>query len=278
MSQNGSPNPRTIQVRCTQLSPIIGDLDGNLRRIDTEIAHAVRDGIDLLVLPELATSGYNLTETEAREAAWAADGAELGGLAEQLRGSGTTVVFGFPELAAGSLYNSAAILTPDSPPVVYRKLHLWNTEKLIFTPGEDLPPVVETPAGRLAAIVCYDLEFPELPRTVALAGAEILAVPTNWPLHEQPSDERAAEVIHAMAAAQASGMIVACCDRAGEERGVSWMQGTSIVAADGWPVRASLDEDQRLDAALVLDPGRHQTSERNHHFLDRRPELYRVTE
>ncbi len=83
-------------------------------------------------------------------------------------------------------------------------------------------------------VICYDLEFPELTRAVALAGAQLLAVPTNWPLVPRPDGERPPEAIVAMAAARVNRMAVACADRLGTERGLEWTGGATIIGVDGW--------------------------------------------
>ena len=89
---------------------------------------------------------------------------------------------------------------------------------------------------RIGVAICYDLEFPEVTRRLALAGAELIAVPTNWPLVDRPPGERPPEVVIAMAAARVNRVAIACCDRAGTERGQRWTEGPTIIAADGWPV------------------------------------------
>lgn len=264
---------RAVRIRCTQLSPKIGAVAENLAAIERELSRAAADGVDLLVLPELAVCGYAMTPDEARAAALRADSSVLQRWGELLAGTTTTAVVGFCEDGGAALYNSAAAIVPGAAPVVYRKLHLWNTEKLIFAPGDERPPIVETPAGRLGVIICYDLEFPELPRSLALDGAELIAVPTNWPLRPKPAGERPQEVVHAMAAAQASAVVIACCDRAGEERGTSWTEGTAVVGADGWP-RGAVGADGRLDVEVELAPERRRLGERNDLFGDRRPEFY----
>ncbi|MCL2804127.1 MAG: carbon-nitrogen hydrolase [Micrococcales bacterium] len=258
-----------------QLSPKIADVAANLAAIAQELERAARDQVELLVLPELATCGYSMTPKEARACSLAVEDEVLQGWSELLAGSNTTAVIGFCENAGEVLYNSAAVIVPGAAPVAYRKLHLWDTEKLIFAPGTNEPPVLQTPAGALAVIICYDLEFPEIPRSVALRGAEILAVPTNWPMRTKPEGERPQEIIHAMAAAQASGIIIACCDRAGDERGVSWTEGTSVVDTDGWP-SGGPGPDGRLDVEAVLSSRRRQIGERNDLFADRRPEFYQT--
>ncbi|MFT4220196.1 MAG: nitrilase-related carbon-nitrogen hydrolase [Microbacterium sp.] len=264
---------KTVRIRCTQLSPRIGAVADNLTRIDSELAQAAADAVDLLVLPELATCGYAMTAEEARAAALPADGEVLRGWAESLAGTTTTAVIGFCEDGGDVLYNSAAVVAAGAEPVVYRKLHLWDTEKLLFSAGGQRPPIVRTPAGALGVMICYDLEFPELPRSLALEGAEMIAVPTNWPSRARPGGEHPHEIVHAMAAAQASALAIACCDRAGDERGLSWTEGTAVVGPDGWPI-GELDADSRLDVEVELPAARTKTSGRNDLFGDRRPEFY----
>ena len=121
----------------------------------------------------------------------------------------------------------------------YRKTHLWDREKLIFTPGDALPPVVKTEHGDIAMMVCFDVEFGELTRRVALDGAELIAAPVNWPLFPRPDGERPGEVITAMSTARTNKIAVACCDRAGVERGQQWTEGSAIVDPDGWVVASA---------------------------------------
>jgi predicted amidohydrolase len=157
---------------------------------------------------------------------------------------------------------------------VYRKLHLWDGEKLLFAPGSAPPPVLDTRVGRVGVVICYDLEFPELTRAVALEGAQLLAVPTNWPLVPRPDGERPPEAVVAMAAARVNRMAVACADRMGTERGLEWTGGATIVGVDGW-VAAETREPGLLVADLDLAPALDKRlTERADAFGDRRPELY----
>ena len=99
----------------------------------------------------------------------------------------STVVAGFCELGEdGRLYNSAAVVSGDAVLAVYRKAHLWDAEKLVFTPGGGPPPVVDLPFGRVGLMICYDLEFPEWVRLAALGGADLIAAPVNWPAMPVP--------------------------------------------------------------------------------------------
>jgi predicted amidohydrolase len=269
----------TVRVACHQLAPVIGDLDGNRRRALAAIDAAAAAGARIVVLPELVTSGYVFRDAdEARAFAEPADGPTLAGWAERATAHGLVVAGGFAEDAGdGRLYNSAALLDAGGVRAVYRKVHLWDRESLVFTPGDAPPPVLDTPHGRIGLLVCYDLEFPEWVRTVALARAELLCVPTNWPREPRPAGERPMEVQRAMVAAATNRMAVACCDRCGTERGVEWVAGSAIAGPDGW-LRAgppAVAEPTLLLADLDLAATRDKaTGPRNDVFADRRPALY----
>jgi predicted amidohydrolase len=269
----------TIRVACHQLAPVVGDLDGNRARALAAIEAAATAGAQVVVLPELASSGYVFRDAEeARELAEPADGPTLGGWAGAARAHGVVVVGGFAEAGDdGRLYNSAALVDAGGVRAVYRKAHLWDREQLCFTPGDERPPVLDTAFGRIGLMVCYDLEFPEWVRTVALRGAELLCVPTNWPRTPRPAAERPMEVLRAMVSASTNRMAVAACDRCGTERGVEWVAGSVIAGPNGWllagpppeAVPALLLADVDLAAARDKAIG-----PRNDVLRDRRPALY----
>ncbi len=108
----------------------------------------------------------------------------------------------------------------------------------------------------------YDLEFPEWTRTLALAGADLIAVPTNWPLVPEPVGERAPEVV------------IATGNRTGTERGQAWTSGTAIVGADGWVLAETLEATE-VSADIDLLASRQKALASQAHLLDdRRPQLY----
>lgn len=267
-----SADNRAVRVRCHELGPAVGDLGRNCRLIEDSLREAMAAGVQLLVLPELATSGYNITADEGRRCALTADSTEFQRWARMLSPDAVLVV-GFCESGGGNLYNSAVVIAHTGVIQTYRKTHLWDTEKLIFTAGSTPPTVINTPVGRLGVLICYDLEFPEMPRQLALAGADLIAVPTNWPWVDRPAGERPAEVIQAMAAARASSVAIACCDRGKEERGTTWTEGTSIAGTDGW-LLGTKNQPGELDVTVDLSASRRAISPRNHVSDDRRPELY----
>lgn len=263
-----------ITVTCVQLAPVVGDVAGN--RELTTAAVAAAAGADVIVLPELAVSGYDFDSVEQAEAsAITADDPVFAEWAAA--GEGAVVVGGFAERDdAGVLRNSAMLVDGTGRRVVYRKTHLWDDEALFFVPGDEPPPIVDTAAGRIGVIICYDLEFPELTRSLALRGAELLTVPTNWPLVDRPDGEHPPERIIAMAAARVNRIAVACSDRTDNPGGRRWTEGTAIVDANGWTVTEPITGSGAVTARIDLDVARaKKISARNHVFDDRRPAIYR---
>lgn len=265
------------RIHCRQLAPVIADLPANRTLTCAAIHASITAGAQIVVLPELATSGYLFTCTaEARSVAITPQDDLFGEWAALAAEGSAVVIGGFCEQGpGGGVYNSAAVVDATGVLAVYRKLHLWDTEKNIFTPGAEAPPVLDTPFGRIAVIICYDLEFPELTRSVAIRGADLLAVPTNWPLVDRPPGERPPEVQIGIAAARVNRMSIACCDRTGTERGQEWTAGTTIINEQGWVVSTAGDSDiAAADLDLTLSRDKSLT-ERAHLFRDRRPEFYR---
>jgi len=266
-------------VACCQLAPKIGDLTFNRTLTERAIRSAALQGAHVVVLPELVQSGYLFADhREALSLSETSEGPTLqrwGALARELN---IVVVGGFCERLAGNeLANSAAMIDAQGLRAVYRKAHLWDAEREIFTAGTAAPPVVETVHGRIGMLICYDLEFPEWVRLPALAGADLLCAPVNWPDGPRPLTERPAEVVRVQANASVNRMFVAACDRHGHERGVSWVQGSVIVDADGYPLAGPAEQggEQILLATLNLAEARNKRiSERNDLHRDRRPSLY----
>lgn len=266
-------------VACCQLAPKIGDLAYNRTLTERAIRQAALQGAHVVVLPELVQSGYVFADrSEALSLAETADGPTLQLWQALARELNLVIVGGFCERLPGDeLANSAAMIDANGLRAVYRKAHLWDAEKDIFTPGDTPPPVVETLHGRLGMLICYDLEFPEWVRLPALAGADLLCAPVNWPDGPRPQTERPAEVLRVQANASVNRMFIAACDRYGHERGVGWVQGSVIVDADGYPLAGPAEQggEQMLLATLNLAEARNKRiSARNDLHRDRRPQLY----
>ncbi|MDH4652786.1 nitrilase family protein [Pseudomonas sp. BN606] len=270
---------RNLKVACCQLAPKIGDLAHNRRIAERAIRAAALQGARVVVLPELVQSGYVFHDlAEALASAEAVDGPTLQLWQALARELGIVIVAGFCErLDDQRVANSAALVDATGVRALYRKAHLWDAENAIFTTGNEPPPVVETAFGRIGVMICYDLEFPEWVRLPALAGADLLCAPVNWPDGPRPPIERPAEVVRVQANAAVNRLFIAACDRHGSERGVNWVQGSVIVDPDGYPLAGPAEEggEQILVATLNLDEARNKRiSQHNHLHEDRRPELY----
>ncbi|MFN2582928.1 MAG: nitrilase-related carbon-nitrogen hydrolase [Candidatus Dormibacteria bacterium] len=278
---------RPVRIAAAQYEPHVGDVENN-RALAVHWARTAADrGAQLIVLPELASSGYVFADED--DAAASAESIEHGPLVAALRDvcreHGCVVVTGVNEQAGTCRHNSAVLIGADGPLATYRKLHLYYNEKSWFEPGTQLP-IADTPFGRIGMIICFDLWFPEPARALALAGADVIAVPTNWVASFKPTvwDDRGycqGDYV-AMATAAQNGVVMACADRIGLERDVRFIGASIIVGTDGWPVAgpASKDQPELLIADVDLDDvakARRRTP-RNHLMDDRRPEAYHVHE
>jgi predicted amidohydrolase len=165
---------------------------------------------------------------------------------------------------------------------VYRKAHLFYDEQSYFEPGDSGFPVFDLPFGKVGMLVCYDLWFPEAARVLALAGADVICVPTNWVANfrRRVADERGWIMGNyaSVAVATQNQVFVAAADRIGLEREIEFIGSSCIVGPDGWMLAgpAARGDEALLLADLDLRQAavRKQRTPRNHAFGDRRPELY----
>jgi predicted amidohydrolase len=268
----------TTTTAACQVRIDIDDPEGNRRAVVAAVAAAVASDARLVVLPELVLSGYMFADlAEAQAKAEPLDGSTVRLLRTLSAEHGIVLVAGFLERSdAGRPYNSLVVVDRGQLLAVYRKTHLWGTEKIIFAAGEDRAPVVDTSVGRVAAMICYDLEFPEMVRDVALRGAQIVVAPSNWPRISVPRGERAPEIVKAQASAAVNRVFVVVADRWGSERGVEWIGGSLICDVEGYPVvgpanggEALLVADLELTRADDKRVGPHNAA-----FADRRADLY----
>lgn len=226
-----------IPVACCQVALDIEDPAGNTNAVLAAIERAAQGGARVIVCPELANSGYVFcSPEEARARALLGDLSSdfLAQVAQASRRFGVVVAVGFCERSGQELYSSAAVIDGGQLLGVYRKTHLWDREKLVFTPGDCPPQVVDTSCGRFAVAVCYDIEFPETIRLAAQAGAIAVLAPVNWPAHPPvPGLPFPLEIAKAVAAAAQYRVSMVIADRAGTERGVAWEGSSAIIHPGG---------------------------------------------
>ena len=275
-----------IRTAVCQYAPVLGDLPTNVAKGARAIREAAENGADLIVLPEMANSGYVVnSSSEARALAERPEDSPAAAswlkLAQEY---GAYIVAGFGEKVSDTeLYNSALILGPSGILGSYRKTHLFYEEKLYYRPGDLGFPVFELPFGRIGILICYDLRFPEASRILALRGADVICVPTNWVSMMTPDRLWDAQGYCqanyvAIANAAMNQVFMACADRVGEERGVKFLGCSLIIDPAGTPLAgpASADGDEVLVAEVNLSTARRakHRNDLNHTWLDRRTDLY----
>ncbi|CAM3311653.1 nitrilase family protein [Paracoccus nototheniae] len=245
------------------------------------IEKAADAGASVIILPELANSGYVF---RSRSEAFSLselipDGPSSRAWAEVAARRRIYLVAGMAERESNRLYNSAVIIGPSGIIGTYRKLHLWGDENLWFEAGNLGVPVFATPFGRLGVAICYDSWFPEVFRLAAVQGADLVCVPTNWvPIPGQAEGQKPmANILH-MAAAHSNSIIIACADRVGIERGQPFLGHSLIVSHTGWPVAgpASGDKEEILCGEVDLSAARKDRNWNsfNHPLRDRRTDVY----
>jgi predicted amidohydrolase len=266
-----------LRVAACQIDPQLGEVDANLERIATAVADAAAAGASFIVLPEAAVTGYAFASlAEALPVARRAESAEkmLAGLVATHR---VTIVCGTLEASGDEVFNVALVLLPDGRRYRYRKIHLpFLGIDRFATPGPDAPSVIEMDGLRFGVLICYDLRFPEAARICALEGADLIALPTNWPVGVPFHPD-----LFAPARAAENHCYVLACDRVGTERGTTFMGRSVLFDPDGQRLAIASDTDEEL---LIADidpllarathvsrrPGEHEWDTIN----DRRPGLY----
>lgn len=273
-----------MRIAVAQIEPEIAALERNLTVTLDAVERAAAAGADIVVLPELSSSGYVFRSRQ--EAFDAAEVIGEGPCTRAWAAAAAThsmyIVAGVTERDGDALYNTAVLFGPDGLLAVYRKVHLWDEEALYFEPGNKGFPVVTTPIGRIGMMICYDGWFPESYRALVDQGVDVVCVPTNWvPIPGQKPGQPGMATILTMANAHCNGIIVAAADRVGTERGQDFIGQSVIVDHTGWPLvgPASPIDPELLVADVDVAEARRSRSwgSFNNPVKDRRPEAYATT-
>jgi predicted amidohydrolase len=274
-----------VKVAVVQFEPRVGveNLQRNADAVKERILQAAGNGANLIVLPELATTGYvfNTREEAFAHSEPIHDGATVVLLSRLARELDLYLVACIVERDGDRLFDTAVLIGPSGYIGRYRKTHLWNTEKLWFTPGDEGYDVFDTPIGRIGLLVCWDIWFPETARIVSQMGADIICIPTGWvwtppPLYDASGVCMAAHLT--ITAAHVNNVFIATADRIGEERGAGFMGNSLIASTNGWPIDriAGPDEDTIIYADVDLTASRTAPiwNHLNDLHRDRRTDLY----
>jgi len=265
-----------MRVAVAQIDPKLGEPGRNLDVCISRMEEAAAAGAQLIVLPECAIPGYMFdSPDEAMPFAEEVPGPATAVLEQESRRLGIHVVCGLLERDGDALRNCAAFVGPDGLIGKYWKTHLPFLGVDRFTvPGDEFP-VYETPLGRIGVEICYDLRFPEVTRTLALKGADLVAHPTNFPMAARIQTE-----LITTARAAENRIYLLTANRCGTERWAEFCGRSQIV--DPYGVRlaetgvsgetllvADVEVEKARDKDYVI-PGEYEL----YLFGHRRPELY----
>jgi predicted amidohydrolase len=274
-----------VRVAVVQLDPQVGveRLKANAEHAVEAAGRAVAQGADVVVLPELVTTGYSF-ENRAEAYAHAEpvpDGDTVRMWEAFAAEHDVHVVAGLVEQDGVRLFDTAVLVGPGGYVGRYRKTHLWFREKLWFTPGDEGFPVFETPIGRIGLLICWDIWFPEVPRLLAQQGADLICSVNNWVWTPPPlfdASGRPMATYLTMTAAHVNNVFIAAADRVGVERGAKFLGCSVIAGTNGWPIGevAGAEGEQILLADLDLSAARSAPvwNELNDLLRDRRTDLY----
>lgn len=232
---------------------------------------ASRDGSRLLVLPELFLTGYNIGQAALRREAEPADGPSAEAAARIAGAHGLALLYGYPEQGeGGAIHNSALLIGPDGQRLAnYRKTHLFgDMERATFTPGSDAFVLADVAGLRVGILICYDVEFPEMVRGLALRGADVVAVPTAC---MEPYDFVPQIMVRTRAFENQVFLIYA--NRCGKEGAIAYLGQSCIVAPDGSVLARAGVEDALLVATLD-HAGMGESRLLNTYLQDRLPRHY----
>ena len=267
-----------VRVAALQFDPHIGEVERNLEVLGRAVAAAASLGVTLAVAPEAAITGYCFDSSdEAMAVARKATEVAVHRVSELAKTFGVDLVAGTIEADGTALFNTAIIASADGRHWAYRKTHLPYLGVDRFVTAGDQPPfVVDLGYVRLGVIICYDLRFPEAARTCALEGADLIALPTNWPVGVDFHPD-----LFMPARAAENHCYVLAADRIGLERGTQFIGRSRVVDFNGVCVAeasrtdpetliADIDPTASRVTRVALRPGEHEWDT----IRDRRPLLY----
>ena len=261
-----------MRLALWQCAPRTDGVSAALRDLDAMADRARLQGADVLLTPEMFLTGYAIGAEAARASALTVEGATMGEVAEIARRRGIALAVGFPERAPDGRVHNALILFDKRGGLLtsYRKTHLWGeVDRAQFSAGASLPGVVELAGWPVSLAICYDVEFPELVRASALAGADLVLCATASML---PYTTVSTQIVPTRA--EENEIAVAYANYAGSE-GEQVYYGLSTVAGpDGTVIAQAPQAGEHLLVADLDAEALAAHRSRIMHIRDRRPDLY----
>jgi predicted amidohydrolase len=267
-----------MKIAGVQMDVELGNIKHNLNRIAAFTSEAAEQGAELIVFPECVSTGYCFESLEeANSYAEAIPGSSIERVHAICSEHQVHVVFGLLERAGENLFNACACMGPSGLIGTYRKVHLPALGVDHFTTPGDRPFAVHAVGeANIGMNICYDASFPEASRVMALDGADLIVLPTNWPPGAEPTADY---VINARASENKVFFIAV--NRVGMERGFGFIgkskicdvHGNNLAMADHTRetiIYADIDPHDARNKRIERVPGKHSIDR----FADRRPEMY----
>jgi predicted amidohydrolase len=256
----------TVRVGCFQAASVPDDVEENTAVLSRTLLAAKDLGVELVIAPELFITGYNVANPISGypQSQWLEEVSKL------CLEYGVALILGGPEVQGSVVFNSSYFIDDCGRLLdIYRKTHLFgDDERAAFAAGDEMPKVIDFHGIKIAIMICYDVEFPEMVRSAAVRGADLVAVPTA----QMVPFTFVAESLIATRAWE-NQIYVAYANHDAQERGLKYVGRSSICAPDGSQM-ASCTYGSHLLVADI-DPVTVSESQRQNPYLkDRRPELY----
>ena len=269
-----------MKISFAQFSPLHGDTAATTALVAEKSREAAAQGAALIVWPECFLTGGSFDDRASLRAA--AVDIEAGGLDPILsaaRETGIHIVVGFYQKRGEQALNTAALIGPGGIIGLHHKMHLpfMIGDRFVDIPEIETPSVFDTPIGKIGLAICYEIRFPEVARTLALAGAELIALPAAWPeaariLPDLFSRVRAAENFVYFLSANRNDM----------DDGMQFMGNSHVIGPDGQEIlnagmadgifMVDVDLDRARVKSIIRDPGVYEV----HPWRDRRPQDYAI--
>ncbi|SMO96367.1 carbon-nitrogen hydrolase family protein [Paracoccus laeviglucosivorans] len=269
-----------MKISFAQFSPVHGDTAATTRLVAEKSREAATTGARLIAFPECFLTGGSFDDRDSLlAAAIDIERGDLDPIVAVARETGIHVVVGFYQKRGAEALNTAALIGPDGIIGLHHKMHLpfMIGDRFVDIPEIEGPSVFDTEIGRIGIAICYEIRFPEVARTLALHGAELIVLPAAWPeaariLPDLFSRVRAAEnFVYFMSA-----------NRNDLDDGMQFMGSSHVIGPDGAEIinasmadgifSVDIDLGQAQVKSIIRDPGIYEV----HPFRDRRPQDYAI--
>ena len=269
-----------MKISFAQFSPVHGDTAATTGLVAGKVREAAGNGAKLVAFPECFLTGGSFDDRESlRRASIDIERGDLEPILAAARETGILVVVGFYQIKGEHAYNTAALIGPDGIIGLHHKMHLpfMIGDRFVDIPEDSSPSVFDTPIGRVGMAICYEVRFPEVTRTLALEGADLIVVPAAW-----PEAARILPDIFTTVRAAENFVFLLASNRNDIDDGMAFMGSSHVIGPDGREIiNAGMDDgifytDIDIERArvksIIRDPGVYEV----HPFRDRRPHDYRI--